>query len=249
MKKTILTLSVLAALSGCSSTKLASNAPISSPTPTVTKDQTVPAQGRAEAPLTIDLPSWYVKAPASTEEYVFVTGTAVSSDLSMSRAKAMLDAQHQLADKINGVVDSVFRQSRKDSAGTVTNDYSSLMIRKTITDTALTGQHLEDSRIISENRLYRTFVLIRYPMGDTNRLLKDKLQRETMKQDSDESIDREINKNIKKQASETRVEPVVVSKVQPQDLNLLQVDNEEYKKRRAEALQKPGAVVGNITLR
>jgi hypothetical protein len=86
-------------------------------------------------------------------------------------------------------------------------------------------------------------------MGDTNRLLKDKLQRETMKQDSDESIDREINKNIKKQASETRVEPVVVSKVQPQDLNLLQVDNEEYKKRRDEALQKPGAVVGNITLR
>jgi hypothetical protein len=29
----------------------------------------------------------------------------------------------------------------------------------------------------------------------------------------------------------------------------MDVDNEEYKKRRAEALQKPGAVVGNITLR
>jgi uncharacterized protein YceK len=257
MKKTLLTLSVLAVLSGCSSTKLTPNAPIPSPTPAVTKDQTVPAQGRAEAPLTIDLPSWYVKAPASTEEYVFVTGTAVSSDLSMSRAKAMLDAQHQLADKINGVVDSVFRQSRKDSAGTVTNDYSSLMIRKTITDTALTGHHLEDSRVISENRAYRTFVLIRYPMGDTNRLLKDKLQRETIKQDSDEAIDREINKNTKKQVSEAQITPVVlpqitpvaVSRVQPQDLNLLQVDNEEYKKRRDEALQKPGAVVGNITLR
>lgn len=249
MKKTLLTLSVLAALTGCSSTSLKPSDPIPSPTPSVTKDQTVPAQGRAEAPLTIDLPSWYVKAPPSTEEYVFVTGTAVSSDLSMSRAKAMLDAQHQLADKINGVVDSVFRQSRKDSAGTVTNDYSSLMIRKTITDTALTGQHLEDSRIISENRLYRTFVLIRYPMGDTNRLLKDKLQRETMKQDSDESIDREINKNTKKQVSDAQVTPVVVGKVQPQDLNLMQVDNEEYKRRRDEALAKPGAVVGRATLR
>lgn len=249
MKKTIIALSVLAVLTGCSSTKLSPNTPIPSPTPAVTKDQTVPAQGRAEAPLTIDLPAWYVKAPASTEEYVFVTGTAVSSSLSMSRAKAMLDAQHQLADKINGVIDSVLRQSTKDNAGTVTNDYTSLMIRKTIADTALTGQHLEDSRIISENRLYRTFVLVRYPIGDTNRLLKDKLQRETMKQDSDEAIDREINKNTKKQVSETQVAPVVVSKVQPQDLNLMQVDNEEYKRRRDEALQKPGAVVGRTTLR
>jgi hypothetical protein len=29
----------------------------------------------------------------------------------------------------------------------------------------------------------------------------------------------------------------------------MEVDNEEYKKRRAEALQKPGAVVGNVTYR
>jgi hypothetical protein len=46
-----------------------------------------------------------------------------------------------------------------------------------------------------------------------------------------------------------QITPVAVSRVQPQDLNLLQVDNEAYKKRRDEALQKPGAVVGNITLR
>jgi len=247
MKKIIVTLSVLAALTGCSSTKLSPSDPIPSPTPSVTKDQTIPAQGRADAPLTIDLPAWYVKAPASTEEYVFVTGTAVSSSLSMSRAKAMLDAQHQLADKINGVIDSVLRQSTKDNAGTVTNDYTSLMIRKTITDTALTGQHLEDSRIISENRLYRTFVLVRYPIGDTNRLLKDKLQRETMKQDSDEAIDREINKNTKKQVSETTVAPVVASS--PTELTLMQVDNEEYKRKRDAALLKPGAIIGQTTLR
>jgi hypothetical protein len=94
-------------------------------------------------------------------------------------------------------------------------------------------------------------VLVRYPLGDANRLLKDKLQRETMKQDSDESIDREINKNTKKQVSENTVAPVVAQTraVPINELNLMEVDNAEYKKRRAEALQKPGAVVGNITLR
>ena len=34
----------------------------------------------------------------------------------------------------------------------------------------------------------------------------------------------------------------------PTTLNLLPVENEEYKARRAEALKKPGAVIGQITI-
>ena len=43
--------------------------------------------------------------------------------------------------------------------------------------------------------------------------------------------------------------PAVVSAVQPRGIELLPVDNEEYKKRRDEALQKPGAVIGQTTVR
>jgi hypothetical protein len=264
MKKTIIALSVLSALVGCSSTKLSSNEPIPSPTPAVTKDQTVAAAGKIEAPMTIDVPSWYIKAPASTDEYMFITGTAVSSDLSMSRAKAMLDAQYQLADKLNGAIDAVMRQTKKDSSGAVTNDYTSKVIKKTIIETSITGHHLEDSRVQAENRGYRTFVLVRYPVGDANRLLKDKRQQEVQKRDDDEEIEKEISNLKPKKVSQTvpiaqpvvsvvtpvaETQPVVVTKLQPQDLNLMQVDNEEYKRRRDEALMKPGAVIGRTTLR
>lgn len=48
-------------------------------------------------------------------------------------------------------------------------------------------------------------------------------------------------------------EPVVtkakVDKVDHSELQLIDVDNTEYKARRAEAMQKPGAVVGRVTYR
>jgi hypothetical protein len=184
---------------------------------------------------------------------MFVTGTGLSSDLSMSRAKALLDAQHQLASKLNGVIDASTRQQRKDTAGTVNSDYTSVTVRKNIIETAITGHHLEDSKIQAENRGYRTFVLVRYPVGDANKLLRQQEQRDSKKQDEDSMIDKELVKSQSKVVSVVvpEAKPVAIeSKAVPiSELKLMEVDNEEYKKRRAEALQKPGAVVGNVTYR
>ena len=254
MKKLLsVTLITSAILAGCGTTKqVATHIP--SPTPEVKEPQTLAAPGKIEAPLTIDVPPWYVKAPASSDEYLFVTGTGISSDLSMSRSKAMLDAQQQLASKLNGVIDSVIRQQRKDTAGTVNSDYTSVTIRKKIVETSITGHHLEDSKIQAENRGYRTFVLVRYPVGDANKLLRQLEQKDAKKQDDDTDIDKEIRKSQSKVVSvvvpETKTAVAVESKAVPiSELKLMEVDNEEYKKRRAEALQKPGAIVGNVTYR
>ena len=254
MKKSLaLTLIATAILAGCSTTKPAETK-IASPTPPVKETQVLPAPGKIEAPLTIDVPPWYVKAPASTDEYMFITGTGLSSDLSMSRAKALLDAQHQLASKLNGVIDAATRQQRKDTAGTVNSDYTSITIRKNIIETSITGHHLEDSKIQAENRGYRTFVLVRYPVGDANKLLRQQEQKDSKKQDEDAMIDKELGKSQSKVVSvvvpETKTAVAVEPKAVPiSELKLMEVDNEEYKKRRAEALQKPGAVVGNVTYR
>jgi hypothetical protein len=254
MKKSLaLTIIATAILAGCSTTKPAETQ-ISSPTPPVNEVQTLAAPGKIEAPLTIDVPPWYIKAPASTDEYMFITGTGLSSDLSMSRAKALLDAQHQLASKLNGVIDAATRQQRKDTAGTVNSDYTSITIRKNIIETSITGHHLEDSKIQAENRGYRTFVLVRYPVGDANKLLRQQEQKDSKKQDEDAMIDKELNKSQSKVVSliapETKTAVAIEPKAVPiSELKLMEVDNEEYKKRRAEALQKPGAIVGNVTYR
>jgi hypothetical protein len=249
MKKFVPMVALAFLATGCSTfNKTASTAePLKSPTPDVTKNQTVNASGKGIAPATIDVPSWYIKAPASTEEYVWVTGTAVSNDLAMSRTKAMLDAQVQLADKLNGVVDAMTRQSKKDNDGTMSQDYTSQSVRKKIVETSLVGAHLEDSKIMAENRGYRTFVLVRYPMLDSNRLLRDKERRESNKRQSNSESD--IDKDIdgpKPISQNVTVTPI--TEAPKVEMKLMEVDNVDYKKRRDAALQKPGAVVGQITV-
>jgi hypothetical protein len=64
----------------------------------------------------------------------------------------------------------------------------------------------------------------------------------------------ELNEGLKVDTTpKSQVKSVVVPEPQAQtdekSVKLMDVDNEEYKRRRDEALQKPGAVVGQITLR
>jgi hypothetical protein len=191
----------------------------------------------------------------------------------MSRTKALLDAQVQLADKINGMLNALTKQTRKDDSGQVGIDRTSQTVKKLIIDTALTGYHLEDSRVMSENRNYRTFVLVRYPLGDANRLLKDKLQRERQdKEDVDNALD-ELEREIKsrkkpasaplddKQGSIDTVDTQVaqldsvpkrlsldeIVAIEKQH-NLVETKNMDLRRRRAEALTKPGAFVQRFTV-
>jgi hypothetical protein len=224
MKRLLIATSVAAVLAGCSTVgnkSMAQTEPLPSPTPAVIKDQTVAAQGKLDAPMTIDIPAWYIKAPASTEDYVFLSGTGYSSDLSMSHQKALLDAQVKLADKINGVVNALMKQYKTDNSGTVGTDKTSLTVKKLIADTAITGYHIEDSRVVSENRSYRTFVLIRYPIGDANRLLKDKRQQETQNQSNEDAAQNELEQELnarKKPVARPKTDPAVTapqSKAEP----------------------------------
>lgn len=216
MKRLIAATSVAVVLTGCGTFGAKSNAqaPIPSPTPAVTKDQTIAAQGKVDAPQTIDIPAWYIKAPNSTEDFVYIAGTGYSSDLSMSREKAVLDAQVKLADKINGTINALVKQYKTDNGGAMGTDKTSLTVKKLIVDTAVTGYHIEDSRVVNENRAYRSFVLIRYPMGDANRLLKDKMQREnssgTNVDAALDELEQEINSRKKPVARpKTNTEPQV----------------------------------------
>lgn len=266
--KRVLFLVMLATLAACTTTKsIKAEEPIKSPTAAVVKDQTVAAQGKVENTATIDIPAWYIKAPASTEDYVYITGTGISSDLSMSRSKALLDAQHQLADKLNGMINALTKQTRKDDSGQVSTDKTTQTVKKVIIDTALTGYHLEDSKVMAENRGYRTFVLIRYPLGDANRLLKDKLQRERQDKDDEaaasDELEREINTRkrpvvapapaVDKQSAVPVVDirPVATG---PVDLEgkpvtkLMDISDPKIRAIRDTAAAKPGAIVEHTTV-
>lgn len=243
MKRLIIASAVITVLAGCSTFSGNQSKDIS-PTPAVTKDQTIAAAGKVESPLTIDLPNWYIKPPAATDDFIYFAGTGYSSDLAMSREKALLDSQMKLADTINGAMNAMVKQQKSDNAGSVVTDKTSVTIKKIIANTVMTGYRIEDSKILSENRNYRTFILVRYPIGDANRLLKSQLQqKQSLNTSSDDSLQKELDKEVE---SKAEVRPISQTKVTEQ---LLAVDNAEYNQRRADTLQKPGAVVMHETVR
>jgi hypothetical protein len=66
-----------------------------------------------------------------------------------------------------------------------------------------------------------------------------------LEQDADSALERRV-------APQNRVTPVTVpetARTSQGEIKLLDVDNAEYRQKRAEALAKPNAVVGQTTLR
>jgi hypothetical protein len=207
MKRLIIVSAIAATmLAGCSTTpKMAASAPA----PVVPKDQKIEAVGKIESPMTIDIPNWYLKPPAATDDYIYFSGTATSADLSMSREKALLDAQLKVADTINGAMNALIKQQKSDNAGAVFSDKTSVTVKKVIANTIMTGYHIEDTRVVAENRSYRTFVLVRYPIGDTNRLLKERLQRDSQNNETDNSLQNELEQEIKAAAPKAKMSAAV----------------------------------------
>ena len=139
-------------------------------------------------------------------------------------------------------MNAMIKQQKSDSTGSVISDKTSITIKKVIANTVMTGYMIEDSKILSENRNYRTFILVRYPIGDANRLLKAQIQqKQSMNTSTDDSLQKELDKEVESK-SEKQVSSVA-------RVDLVASDNPEYVQRRAEALQKPGAVVLHETVR
>lgn len=200
--KLLVTALAVTTLFGCASNKVVEKKP-----EIKTPDQVAQPENK----LGIEVPDWFYKPPPATEEYLYVAGSGVSTDLVMSRDKAILNAQDLLADTLNAQVDSVTRHRKVDNAGSISEDYSSKTIRKTVKETFLTGMQIETSRIIRDGNGYRTFVLVRYNIGDANKLLREKQKSQDLNIDQDKKIDQEVKKSASIEQGENHVKTVVLA--------------------------------------
>ena len=220
-------------------------------------------------------PEWMDNPPKSTSTDLYATGTSTSTNYGSSRQKAMLDAQMHLGDKLNGEINALVQQYRND-IGESYIETTTTNIKKLIAETDLTGFNVEKISTIKIDGKFQTFVLLHYPMGETNELLKakltQKLQRESVMRAAQGQADlqKELDRKAQREAARDRrtqeivapdtvtQEPVSVpgadkvGVVKPDgskgQLELLSVDNSEYRAKRDAALKKPGAVVGQMTV-
>lgn len=256
--KRVLFLTAVLALVGCASNPQTKIPQTQAPAKVENKYERAPAPTSA-----LKVPDWFIQPPESTEQSLFTAGQATSTDLSMAVQKAMLDADAKLAFQMKSRVEAMAKSYKADSA-TSGAENSEMLVRK-LTRTSITGHHKVDSQITQEGRMFRVFVLMRYPLGDANKLLAEETNAKSRRamisgsrnamREMTEGNDRAERREYEQEnnlAPQSKVEPVTAEPQKPAvtgTVQLLDVDNEEYKKRRDQALVKPGAVIGQTTLR
>jgi hypothetical protein len=195
-------------------------------------------------------PEWMSKLPKAPG-YIFENGTATSSDFGFADIKAKAMAYAKICTAAGGKIRQQTKIFKSDT-GDTSVDHSELAIRSMCANIDITGVETVEMKHVSEGNRIRTYVLVTLPLGDKNVLkaTKDAQARapEAFKELDDVTSD--------KKATEITPAPVQkgneVSVVQPNGstsaLNLMPVENAEYKARRDEALKKPGAVIGQVSV-
>jgi hypothetical protein len=199
-------------------------------------------------------PPWMSKLPKAPG-FIFENGTATSSDFGFADIKAKTIAYSKICTGAGGKIRSQVKMYKADNGDTGT-EMSEMALRSMCADIDISGVETVEMKHVAEGNRIRTYVLVALPT--TGRMNKD------IKQSAKEAFKEldEItgNKPVGESASK---EPVQVTPVAPQKseevsvvkpdgttstLNLMPVENAEYKARREEALKKPGAVVGQVTI-
>jgi len=178
-----------------------------------------------------EAPEWMSKMP-KVQGYVFENGTATSTDFGFADIKAKTMAYSKICNSAGGTVRSQTKIYKADNGDTGT-EQSELAIRSMCADVDISGVETVEMKHVAEGNRIRTYVLVALPLNGS------------------------ANKNTRRSAKEAFKELDDMSREQkgvettpgrPTTLNLLPVDNEEYKARRDAALQKPGAVIGQVTI-
>jgi len=195
-------------------------------------------------------PTWMSKLPKAAG-YIFENGTATSSDFGFADIKAKTIAYAKICTAAGGKIRQQTKIFRSDT-GDTSVDQSEMAIRSMCADVDITGVETVEMKHVSEGNRIRTYVLVTLPLGDKN-VLKSTRDAQARAPEAFKELD-EVTSG-KKPAEVAPVAPQrgnEVSVAQPDGttstLTLMPVENEEYRARRAEALKKPGAVIGQVSI-
>lgn len=194
-------------------------------------------------------PQWMSKLPKAPG-YIFENGTATSGDFGMADMKAKAMAYAKICTAAGGKIRQQTKIYRADS-GDTSIDQSELAIRSMCADIDITGVETVEMKHVSEGNRIRTYVLVTLPLGDKN-VLKSTKDAQARAPEAFKELDEVTSGKKAVEVTPVPQRGQEVSVKQPDGttstLNLMPVENAEYKARRAEAIQKPGAVIGQVSV-
>lgn len=217
-------------------------------------------------------PAWFTRLPEDTPDMIFSAAVGVSTDEQMAYDKARIQAERKLVELMTSKVRSNVKSYRNDRGDSM-QESTEITVNKTA-DGELIGAQRVDSQATFDGRAYRVYVLLRYPLAQNNTLRQDRersqnkreadlraaraqqdLESETQRQRAEaEAADRRLKEEIgpRPDASAPSAAPAsapATVNTSEGPVKLLDVNNPEYRQRRDEALQKPGAVIGQTVVR
>jgi hypothetical protein len=193
-------------------------------------------------------PEWMTRLPKSENA---IYQSADESGASMSSAKMFAEAKAyaKICTAAGGKVRSQTKFFETDN-GSSSSRSSEIAIRSLCPDVDITGVQTVETVFLREGSRVRAMVLVALPIGSAN-VLKSQKEAAARAPEAFRELDA-ITEGKNPTAAPTK-KADEISIVAPdgtkENIGLVQVENEEYKRRRAEALQKPGAVVGQYTVR
>lgn len=118
-------------------------------------------------------PVWYTTPPVDIN-VIYQGATETSPDLQRSMDKAVMTAKSQLASKLGDRASQKIRDFATET-GTVNDEQIMRTIETTRQSVALdinvAGYVLEKSEVVQEGNRYRSYVLLKYPLGENNKVI------------------------------------------------------------------------------
>ena len=113
-------------------------------------------------------PDWFTEPNENTEDVLYITGTAKSTDMGLARDKALLHAHSQLADQVHALVSSLTTKQTVETNSKVTLDNIDQVVKKVVAEAKMAGYKVVETEMQPEGRYYRFYSMISFPVNQTH---------------------------------------------------------------------------------
>jgi hypothetical protein len=168
MKKTLVILPLVLAMTACSSLKYEAG-----------MEFKAPEFGGGGQQDEVAYPDWYTDTPKKDDQALYAVASEYSKDFQFSVDKAMLSAKRELASNFSSHIDGMmkdFSAELGDIDSSTVNDINRTT-KMVISRVNLVGVQRVNFKVVHEKAGYRSFVKLRYATDESNRLLLNEIKR------------------------------------------------------------------------
>ena len=168
MKKTLVILPLVLAMTACSSMKYETGLEFKAP-----------EFGGGNQQDEVAYHGWYTDTPKKDDQALYAVASEYSKDFQFSVDKAMLSAKRELASNFSSHIDGMmkdFSAELGDIDSSTVNDINRTT-KMVISRVNLVGVQRVNFKVVHEKAGYRSFVKLRYATDESNRLLLNEIKR------------------------------------------------------------------------